>query len=214
MKKHLSLILVLAVLIPACNTETSSSEEFTTSLNELSEANAIIDSLRQKVADLEARNQQLMENNSKKEVAALTRNGVAVQKMVTDLQKAFNNIYQEKDPDKILQFFLPSFSTNQVSINIDNEAEIALFSAEDFKSFLKKLMREKGVSIEMEKITFLDTQVKGEIFTVSVKNQAKVYKNNTVISNRSIISTITGRNQNGWKIGNYSWVSIDYPADK
>jgi hypothetical protein len=75
-------------------------------------------------------------------------------------------------------------------------------------------MREKGVSIEMEKITFLDTQVKGEIFTVSVKNQAKVYKNNTVISNRSIISTITGRNQNGWKIGNYSWVSIDYPPDK
>jgi hypothetical protein len=74
-------------------------------------------------------------------------------------------------------------------------------------------MREKGVSIEMEKITFLDTQVKGEIFTVSVKNQAKVYKNNTVISNRSIVSTITGRNQNGWKIGNYSWVSIDYPPE-
>jgi hypothetical protein len=213
MKKTLSIILVLAVLLPACNTNSTSTEELTATLNELSDANAIIDSLRQKVTDLEDRNQQLMENNNKKEVPALTRNGVAIQKMVTDLKKAFNNIYKDKDPDKILQFFLPSFSTNQVSINIDNEAEIALFSAEDFKSYIKKMMREKGVSIEMGKITFLDTQVKGELFTVSFKNQAKVYKNNTLISKRSIVSTITGRKQGGWKIGNYSWVSIDYPPN-
>jgi hypothetical protein len=213
MKKTLSIILVLAVLLPACNTNSTSTEELTATLNELSDANAIIDSLRQKVTDLEDRIQQLMENNNKKEVPALTRNGVAIQKMVTDLKKAFNNIYKDKDPDKILQFFLPSFSTNQVSINIDNEAEIALFSAEDFKSYIKKMMREKGVSIEMGKITFLDTQVKGELFTVSFKNQAKVYKNNTLISKRSIVSTITGRKQGGWKIGNYSWVSIDYPPN-
>ena len=74
-------------------------------------------------------------------------------------------------------------------------------------------MKEKGMSTKMGKITFLDTQVKGEIFTTTFKNSAKVFKNNALISNRSIISTITGRKQDGWKIGNYSWVSIDYPPD-
>ena len=74
-------------------------------------------------------------------------------------------------------------------------------------------MKQKGTASEMGKITFLDTQVKGEIFTVTFKNNANVFKNNTLVSNRSLVSTITGRNQDGWKIGNYSWVSIDYPPD-
>jgi len=210
MKKSLSIILVLAVLLPACNNDSTSSEELTTTLNELSDANAIIDSLEQTIAALEDKNLLLAANKTRKKVPALTRDEAAIQKMVTDLKKAFNNIYQDKNPDIILQFFLPSFSTNQVTIDVNNEAEIALFSTEDFKSFLKKQMKEKGMSIEMGKITFLDAQVKGEIFTITFKNKAKVIKNNALISNRTIVSTITGRNQNGWKIGNYSWVTFDY----
>jgi len=213
MKKTLSIILMLAVVLAACNTDSASSEELTPGLNELSDANAIIDSLRQKVTDLEAKNLQLAENDNKKKVAAITRNEAAIQEMVKNLKTAFNNIYQDKNPDKILQFFLPSFSTNQVTIDLNNKAEIALFSSEDFKTFLKKQMKQKGTASEMGKITFLDTQVKGEIFTVTFKNNAKVFKNNTLVSNRSLVSTITGRNQDGWKIGNYSWVSIDYPPD-
>jgi len=212
MKKPLSIILVLAVLHPACNTNSTSTEEPTATLNEISDTNAIIDSLRQKVAALEEKNLLLGANNNER--PKLTRDEAAVQKMVMNLGEAFNNIQQDKNPDKILQYFLPAFSTNQVTIDINNEAEIALFSAEDFKSFLKKQMREKGLSTEVGKITFLDTQIKGEIFTVTFKNNAQVFKNNTLFSNRSIISTITGRNQDGWKIGNYSWVSIDYPPEK
>jgi hypothetical protein len=214
MKNNLSIILVLAVLLPACNTDSTSSEELTTTLHELIDANAIIDSLEQTIAALEDANRLLATNKNKKKVPALTRNEAAVQKMVANLKTAFNNIYQDKNPDIILQFFLPSFSTNQVTIDVNNEAEIALFSAEDFKSFLNKQMKEKGMSMEMGKIIFLDTQIKGEIFTVTFKNNAKVFKNNTLLSNRSIVSTITGRNQGGWKIGNYSWVSIDFSPDK
>ena len=213
MKKTLSIILFLAVLLPACNNGSTSSEELTATLNELKDANAIIDSLRQINAGLEDKNQLLAENNNKKKGPALTRNEAAIQEMVKNLKTAFNNIYQDKNPDKILQYFLPSFSTNQVTIDLNNKAEIALFSSEDFKSFLKKQMKEKGTSSEMGKITFLDTQVKGEIFTVTFTNKAKVFTNNTLVSNRSLVSTITGRNQNGWKIGNYSWVSIDYPPE-
>jgi hypothetical protein len=214
MKRTLSIILFLAVLLPACNTDSASSEESTATLNELGDANAIIDSLRQKIAALEEKNLTLVGSKNSKEAPVLSREEAAVQKMVINLRGAFNTLHQDKDPDKILQYFLPAFSTNQVTIDVNNEAEIALFTADDFKSFLKKQMREKGMSTEVGKITFLDTQIKGEIFTTTFKNSANVFKNNALISNRSIISTITGRNQNGWKIGNYSWVSIDYPPAK
>ena len=203
-------ILVLAIFLFSCKTNSTNPEELVMAKNELLNANAIIDSLNLIVTELEDENLQLIEDNTKEELPVLSRDEAAVQKMVANLKKAFNDIYQDKDPDKILQFFLPSFSTNQVTINVDNEAEIALFSSEDFKAFLKKQMREKGVTIEMGKIAFLDTQVKGEIFTTTFKNTARVYKNDILIINRAIVSTITGRNQDGWKIGNYSWVAIDY----
>ncbi|RLD22482.1 MAG: hypothetical protein DRI71_07450 [Bacteroidetes bacterium] len=205
-------ILVLSGLFLSCNSGSTNPEELATLQDELLDANTIIDSIKLKVAELEDKNLQLYKNNAEKDLPVLTRDEAAVHKMVANLKKAFNNIYQDKNPDKILRFFLPSFSTKHVTINIDNEAEIALFSSEDFKKFLKKQIREKGIFIEMEKITFLDTQIKGEIFTTTFKNVAKVYRNNTLITNRVIVSTITGRNKDGWKIGNYSWVSIDYAA--
>jgi len=216
MKIKLSVIFIFGLIgfFLSCTSNSTNPEELVMAKNELLNANAIIDSLNLIVAELEDENLQLINNNAREELPFLSRDEAAIQKMVGNLKKAFNDIYQDKDPDKILQFFLPSFSTNQVTINVDNEAEIALFSSEDFKKYIKKKMREKGMSIEMGEITFLDTQVKGEIFTTTFRNTAKVYKNDKLMSYRTIVSTITGRNQDGWKIGNYSWVAIDYPPKK
>ncbi len=215
MKKPSSfvLILVLIILSLSCSTNSTNPEALIAAKTELINARAIIDSLRQKVAELEEVNLLLKSNNVKHAVSLASQEEAAVHKMVNNLKTAFNNLNMERSPDKILQYFLPSFSTNQVTINIDNEAEIALFSAEDFKSYLKKQMKAKGTLVVMSNITFLDTRIKGEIFTTTYKNQAKVFKDKTLINNRAIVTTITGRNQGGWKIGNYSWVSIDYPLN-
>ena len=202
------LIFILVGFIMACNSPATNPEDHTNMATELRQAKVIIDSLDQKIASLEAENLQLIKKGSKAKTPPPSKDEAAVQEMVINLKKAFNNINQ--DPDEILQFFLSSFSTNQVSVNIDNEAEIAIFSADDFKAYLKKEMRKKGMSVDMGEITFLDTRIKGEIFTATFRNTTKVYNRNQLIYNRAIVSTITGRNQDGWKIGNYSWVAIDY----
>ncbi len=201
-------------LITGCDTK-SESGEVSSESSELMSANSVIDSLELRVKELEKKNRLLVSNQNVNHIEGdvSKRDVASLREMVLDLKAALNNLNEYKDPDKVLQYFLPSFSTNQVSFGVDNTALIAHYTSYDYRAFLKKKMREKGIRTEMGKFIFLDLEIKKDIFNITFKNRVKVFKDDKLIINRIMLNTLSGRMHEGWKIGNYSFVSIDYKAE-
>ncbi len=140
----------------------------------------------------------------------LTPDKEAVQKMALSLINDLNHIYEDKKPAKVLKYFLTEFSINYVFVGSDNKAQITRLSSADYKTHLRRQMKEKNIKIRMGDVEVYDIEIKGNIFSIILKNYSEVYKHGKLIINRSVHTTITGREQDGWKIGNFSQVSIDY----
>ncbi len=201
-------------LFTGCDTK-SESGEISSESSELMSTNSVIDSLELRVKELEKKNRLLVSNQNVNHIEGdvSKRDVASLREMVLDLKAALNNLNEYKDPDKVLQYFLPSFSTNQVSFGVDNTALIAHYTSYDYRAFLKKKMREKGIRTEMGKFIFLDLEIKKDIFNITFKNRVKVFKDEKLIINRIMLNTLSGRMHEGWKIGNYSFVSIDYEVE-
>ena len=192
---------LLILFISGCNMKPET-KEVLGATNEITNTKNIIDSLEIKVKELEE------EIESRKLV--LTPEKEAVQKMALSLINDLNHIYEDKKPAKVLKYFLTEFSINYVFVGSDNKAQITRLSSADYKTHLRRQMKEKNIKIRMGDVVVYDIEIKGNIFSITLKNYSEVYKHGKLIINRSVHTTITGREQDGWKIGDLSQVSIDY----
>ena len=136
----------------------------------------------------------------------------AIRKMVTDMHVSWKELPERKDPQQILNYFLPEFMTNQIEIDVDNQGHVAGYTHEDYINFLEEIVSRKRFSVEFGDVSFLDIEVKDhEIFNVAYKCLMRSYKKDELTDTSSVIVTITGRKTEGeWKIANYSVVVFSY----
>jgi len=141
-----------------------------------------------------------------------TKEVTEIHKMIDAMHNSWEELYSTKDPDEILQYFLPNFITNKVFISSENQGRIESHTNADFKKFLKESIKTKGLSYKFGNIRFLDTEIKdNKYFTVTYKSNLRIYEKAEFVKTNSILVTVTGRFENKeWRIGNYSWVSFQY----
>jgi len=136
----------------------------------------------------------------------------AIREMVANMHVSWKELPERKDPQQILNYFLPNFMTNQIDIDVDNQGHVAGYTHEDYIQYLEEIVSRKRFSVEFGDVTFLDIEVKDhEIFNVAYKCLLRSYKKDELTDTRSVIVTITGRKTDGeWKIANFSVVAFSY----
>ncbi len=135
----------------------------------------------------------------------------AVQQMVYNMHKSWAELPGSKDPDLILQFFLPRFLTQAIAVKADNSAEARSYTHEDFDSYLKDIGKDKRSSYTFFNVDFLDIQTKGEYFNTVYTTDIDVKSDGELIHKVHVIVTVTGKRVDAaWKIAHYSWVEFQY----
>jgi len=134
----------------------------------------------------------------------------SIRELVNDLHNAWENSFKSRNSDELLALFLDEYSINQVRIDT---AGIPMVRASNFKNFpeyVQAFLDIEGLALDFGQVDMLYTEVKDDFFVASYKCKYRAYMNNELTQTTSLITTITGRNEGGWKIGNYSWVTVAY----
>ncbi len=166
-----------------------------------------IDSLKTVINSLE---QQMAGSGHK--VLSQGSDQQAIRQMVANMHVSWKELPERKDPQQILNYFLPNFMTNQINIDVDNKGHVASYTHEDYIQYLEEIVSRKKFSVEFGDVTYLDIEVKDrEFFNVAYKCLLRSYKKDELTNTSSILVTVTGRKTDGeWKIANFSMVAFSY----
>jgi len=134
----------------------------------------------------------------------------AIKALVNKVHKGWASMVTTKNTNDLLQYFLPKYTTNAVRINTENIPSVQRSNNTNFEDHLRELMSANNISISFGQTHFLSTEVKGDIFVTTYKTQMRVYNNNKQVYTTSLVTLLSGANRDGWKIGNYSWVNLNY----
>jgi hypothetical protein len=128
-------------------------------------------------------------------------------------QKLFEVLNKEAEIDEIRKYFLPRFSANFVTVNIEGEGSIAIVTHENFGQHIGDSQEDER-SYKIVNIDFLDTKVAGDIFNMAYKTIVESYVDGKLYAEQSVLTTLTGRRDNhGWKVGSYSSTSIEFEPE-
>ena len=135
-----------------------------------------------------------------------------IRQMVANMHVSWKELPELKDPQQILKYFMPTFMTSQIDIDVDNQGHVAAYTHEDYIQYLEEITSRKRFSVEFGDVTFLDIEVKDhDFFNVAYKCLLRRYKKDELTDTTSVIVTITGRKTEGeWKIANFSVVAFRY----
>lgn len=145
----------------------------------------------------------------------ISKSEIELGKLAMKLDNAIFNINKEDNTDYVLSFFLPSFSANIVSIDRFDKGSIVRLTRQDFKEYVDKVDHKKNVHYKIININFLDTEIIRGMFSMTYKTLIEYYEKGELISNKTILTTLTGRKtKTTWEVGNYSRTSIEYEPKK
>lgn len=147
-----------------------------------------------------------------KKAAPYSKEEKEIRTMIEQMHASWQSMIDKKDEQEILQYFAPSYITNQVSVYVDNRGDIQSFTNQDFPKYLKSVIKRKGYNYAFNDVRFLDIEVKDQSYFNTVYKSKLIEKdaegNQTI---NSLTITVTGKKLNGnWKIGNYAWVNFEY----
>jgi len=140
----------------------------------------------------------------------LNKDEEAIENLVNNLHKGWASMIKNKNTNDLLQYFLPKYTTNTVRINTENIPSVQRNNNTNFEEHLKELISANNISITFGQTHFLNTEVKGDVFVTTYKTQIRVYNNNKQVYTSSLVTLLAGANRDGWKVGNYSWVTLNY----
>lgn len=212
-------ILLVAVLF-GCNTKSGEVEQLVMDNQILDEkyqqqlienrlATKQVDSLQTIVYGLELKIQKIQDDLPA--YKATTSDEKAIETLVTNLQKGWEDVLETNDTNKLLQYFLPKFTTSSVRVNTDNIPSVQRSNNATFEDHLMELAQAAGLTISFGQTQFLYTEIKGDIFVTSYRTKIRVYQDNKEISTNSVVTQLAGqRSDEGWKVGNYNWVNFNY----
>lgn len=168
-----------------------------------------VDSLQTIVYDLELKIQKMQ--GDLPAYRATTADEKAIETLVKNLQKGWEEVLETNDTNKLLQYFLPKFTTSSVRVNTNNIPSVQRSNNATFEDHLMELAQAVGVTISFGQTKFLYTEIKGDIFVTSYRTKIRVYHDNKEISTNSVVTQLAGqRSDDGWKVGNYNWVNFNY----
>lgn len=173
---------------------------------------AKIDSCSQKILFLQTKIDSL-EKKIKKGSLELTATEKKIKEKVYAMHSSWEVLSTVKEPKLLLDFFQRNFIVNRVTVNANNTAEVASYDRKTFKEFLKnEIITKEGIRYVFEDVSFLSLEVKNDIyFTTTYKCKLKVYVNDILTTNSSLLVTITGKKtEDKWGIASYSWTDFTY----
>ena len=142
---------------------------------------------------------------------ASTADEKAIETLVHNLQRAWAEMLDTNDTNKLLQYFLPQYTTSTVRINTENIPSVQRSNNANFEEHLNELLIANDVTLSFGQTKFLYTEVKGDIFVTSYRTTLRVYQNNEEMHTSSLVTQLAGQKRNGeWKVGNYNWVTFNY----
>lgn len=135
----------------------------------------------------------------------------AIEQLVSNLQKAWTVMLQNNDPNELLRYFMPQYTTSTVRVNTENIPSVVRKNNSNFEEHLNELLLANEVSISFGQTKFLYTEVKGDIFVTSYTTRIRVYEKNKQMHTSSLVTQLAGQRKDGsWKVGNYHWVTFNY----
>ncbi len=181
-------------------------ENYQTQLLETRQAVKEADSLKTIVYKL----QDQVDKLAKEVPKAPNKDEKAIEALVNKLHHGWTSMLTTKNTNDILQYFLPKYTTNTVRINTENIPSVQRSNNTNFEDHLRELISANNLSISFGQTHFLNTEVKGDVFVTTYKTQLRVYDNNKQVYTTSLVTLLSGANRDGWKVGNYSWVTLQY----
>lgn len=165
------------------------------------------DSLQTVIFDLQ---NQLKKLTEKDQGAALSPDEKAVHDLVLNIHRGWEAMFKTKDTHELLKYFLPKYTTNALRINTENIPSVQRSNDTNFEEHLRSLIKAGNISVSFGQTRFLYTEIKDNIFVTSYRTKLRVYQDNKEVFTSSLITLLAGANKDGWKIGNYSWVNLNY----
>jgi cell division protein FtsB len=166
-----------------------------------------VDSLKTVIYDLQSQVEKLSATTKSE---ALSPEEKAVHQLVMNIHRGWEKMFETKDTNELLKYFLPKYTTNALRINTENIPSVQRSNDANFEDHLRNLIDAGNVSVSFGETKFLYTEIKGNIFVTSYRTKLRVYQDNKEVYTSSLITLLAGANKDGWKVGNYSWVNLNY----
>ncbi len=166
-----------------------------------------VDSLITVVNRLESENQKL--KGEAVTFKASTKDEKAIETLVNNLHEGWKNMLQSKDTRELLKYFLPKFTTGSVRVNTENIPSVKRSNNATFEAHLQELIA-GSLTVSFGQNKFLYTEVKGDFFVTTYKTKLRVYQNNKQVYSSTLVTLLAGQNKDGWKVGSYNWVTLNY----
>lgn len=146
----------------------------------------------------------------RQETESMSPEQKVIQQLIIDLEQGWANMMETKNPDALLTYFLPQFTTNSVKIDTDNMPFVQRHNNSDFRTHLAQLVATKDLELIFDQPTFYTTMVRGDIFTTNYLSKLTATHQGKVIHKSTILCFVSGERKNGkWLIGNYNWTRYD-----
>jgi len=156
---------------------------------------------------------QLYEENFthvKHQTEKISEEAKVIQQLITEMEQGWVKMMETKNPDALLSYFLPEYTTNSVKIDTQNMPFVQRHNNSDFRIHLNQLVVTKDLSLFFDEPTFYTTMVRGDIFTTNYLSRLTATHKDQVIHKSTILCFVSGEKKNGkWLIGNYNWTRYD-----
>jgi len=166
------------------------------------------DSLIDVIFALEGRMEQI--ENDVEAPAEVSEEDKPIRELITNLHQGWETLASWKDKNDLLKYFLAEYTTNQVRINTENIPLVQRHNDRNFEEHLDAIAGVEGLSVKFSQPQFFYTEVKGDVFTTCFRALVRIYQHNELKRTNSVVCLVSGENKDGWKVGNYSWVSLNY----
>lgn len=132
-----------------------------------------------------------------------------IEALVHNLHKGWAEVMKTKDTKALLQYFLPKYTTGSVRVNVENIPSVKRSNDATFEAHLRELIA-GDISISFGQTKFLYTEVKGDFFVTTYKTKFRIFQNNKQVQSSTLVTLLAGQNKDGWKVGSYNWVTLNY----
>jgi len=134
----------------------------------------------------------------------------SVQNMIVNMESGWVKMMEKKDPDELLSYFLPEYTTNSVKINTRKMPFVQRHNNTDFKMQLQNLVQTKDITFSIDQPKFYSTLVRQNIFTSSYLSNLTTMHEGKIVQKCTILCFVSGEKKDGkWLIGNYNWTRYD-----
>jgi hypothetical protein len=131
-----------------------------------------------------------------------------IRQLIKNLHEGWELVFSMDDSEKVLSYFLDEYKTNEVTISVNNLPGVKDHNQDSFREHIRALSEVDGLSISFGQTDFESIEVQGDIFATTYKTTFRVFQDNEQIGSAEVYCLVAGQDNDGWKIGNYSWVTF------